>query len=584
MEKNLIPCLTSSTSNDEKIVCDPVDCIEDVKKCFRYNDDIQLVSADGIKRYISISEAPIKDSNNNITGTVIAFRDITQKRADRLALLESQQQYRSFVDNTADAMFLHNDEGRFIDVNQVACDTLGYSREELLSMSVPDLEIGPTKYSDYKKFADSLNFDKTLTVEGVQQRKDGSSFPVEVRLRKFMSNDHPVIVALTRDITDRKNTEKEFLKARKLESIGLLAGGIAHDFNNMLGIIQGYIELATHSNNSAEKTEKFLQKAYNASTQAADLTKQLLTFSRGGEPIKKAANILDIIHQTTDFNLHGSNVRANYHRPNNLWTADIDSGQISQVIQNLTINARQAMPEGGVLDIYCENSIVTEAENAMNLECNKYIKVIVKDNGIGIPTDIIDSIFDPYFTTKQEGSGLGLALSYSIIKKHNGFISVDSIPDKGTTFTLYLPATEEDITEIHQDNHAMKNKSKNARVMIMDDDPLLREVGEEMLTNLGYEVIQAEDGEAAKILYQEAIDSNNIIDIVIMDLTIPQGIGGKEAIKLIQQIDPDVKALVSSGYCNDPVMANYREHGFMGAVSKPYSQNELGSAISTNSE
>lgn len=394
-----------------------------------------------------------------------------------------------------------------------------------------------------------------------------------------MSDEKTLTVGSVRDVTDRKEAEEEMLRARKLDSIGLLAGGIAHDFNNLLGIIQGYIDLASRSMNSPEKIEKYFQKATNATIQAADLTQQLLTFSKGGEPIKKAADVLDIIYQSTDFSLHGSNIKVDYNYQSDLWPADVDSGQISQVIQNLAINARQAMSDGGNLEILCNNCIVSESDSNAKVAPGKYIKVSVKDDGIGIPEDMIDSIFDPYFTTKQEGDGLGLALSYSILKKHNGNITAESTVGEGTTFTLYLPVSEEQTSIAGTTSTLVTNDIKNARIMIMDDDAMLREISEEMLHNLGYKVTQSPDGSNALIQYQEAMDTDDNIDLVIMDLTIPSGIGGKEAIKMIQKIDPDVKVLVSSGYCNDPVMAHYNDYGFMGAVKKPYSQDELGAAV-----
>jgi len=562
--------------NGDEIVCDPAKCLTNAGICNRNDGNIELISADGSKRYISVSKAPLTNNSSDITGVVIAFRDTTQQRADHEELIASQQQYRSFVDNSADAMYLHNNKGEFIDVNQMACDSLGYSRDELLSMSVLDLEKSLTEFPKF----DDLHFDSTFTVEGSHQRKDGTRFPVEVRVRRFLSNNEPMTVALARDITERKKAEAEILKARKLESIGLLAGGIAHDFNNLLGIIQGYVDLAHHSTaGSPEKSRGFLKKASDATVRAADLTQQLLTFSKGGEPIKKAANIVEIIHQSTDFSLHGSNVQVNYHCSENIWTADIDSAQISQVMQNLAINARQAMPDGGSLDIYCENTGVTESDNVLDMPQQRYIKVTVKDSGVGIPPEMIDSIFDPYFTTKQQGNGLGLALSYSIINKHGGYITVDSTQDEGTTFTMFLPVSSEEISSSSTVADASNKKAGNARIMVMDDDAMIREVSEEMLKNLGYDVVQATDGESARSLYHDAMQSNNDIDLVIMDLTIPSGVGGKEAIKLLQEINPRVKALVSSGYSNDPVMANYSDYGFMGAMKKPYNQVELSAAI-----
>jgi len=521
---------------------------------------------------------------SSITGIIIQRElSLEESRADRKKLIDSQQQYHSLLNNSADGIFLHDDAGQILDANQMACDSLGYTLDELLAMKIEDIETSEKKFANFHAFAHNLNFDETYTINGVFQRKDGSEFPMEARVRKYMFDDQALIVALVRDVTERKKAEKEMLRARKLDSIGLLAGGIAHDFNNLLGIIQGYIDLASRSmTSSPEKTKTYFQKATNATIQAAGLTQQLLTFSKGDEPIKKAANILDIVHQSTDFSLHGSNITVNYISPDDLWTADVDNGQISQVMQNLVINARQAMPEGGKLEITCDNYIISELDSSSKTPSGKYLKISVKDNGTGIPEDILDSIFDPYFTTKTEGDGLGLALSYSIIDKHKGSISVDSALDDGTTFTLFLPASDQKISTTEASStSASSTQTRNAHIMIMDDDAMLREISEEMLLNLGYDVTQSPDGGNALSQYKDAMNTGKNIDLVIMDLTIPSGIGGKEAIKLIQKIDPEVKVLVSSGYCNDPVMANYNDYGFLGAVKKPYSQNELGTAVST---
>ena len=521
---------------------------------------------------------------SSITG-IIMQRELSLKesRADRERLIDSQQQYRSLVDNSADAIFLHDDAGKILDANQTACDNLGYTHDELLSMTIGDIEVSKKKFNDFPAFANSLSLDKTYNIDGTLQRKDGSEYLVEARVRRYMSDKKPLIVALVHDVTERKKIEKEILRARKLDSIGLFAGGIAHDFNNLLGIIQGYIDLASRSMiSSPEKTKNYLQKATNATIQATDLTQQLLTFSNGDGPIKKAENILDIIHQSIDFSLHGSNITVNYICPDNLWTADVDNGQISQVIQNLAINARQAMPEGGKLEITCDNCIISPLDSPSKIPPGKYIKISIKDNGTGISEDSLDSIFDPYFTTKTKGDGLGLTLSYSIIDKHKGNISVASILGDGTTFTLFLPASDKQISTAKAPSTSTSNtQTRSAHIMIMDDDTLLREISEEMLLNLGYDVSQSPDGGDALSQYKEAMNTKNNIDLVIMDLTIPSGIGGKEAIKLIQKIDPEVKVLVSSGYCNDPVMSNYNDYGFLGAVKKPYSQDELGAAVST---
>ncbi len=566
-------------SETDELVCNPITCIINDKQCYRDDENLSLISRDGSVRYISLSEAPIIRQDDTIEGVVLTFRDITKQHQDQKALAASQKRYQSFINNSADALLLHNAEGRFIEVNQMACDSLGYTREELLSLSVSDIEVSTPRFDMFSDFIDSLPFDKSSTVEGVHQRKDGSQFPIEARLRKFLSDGEVFILASSRDITDKKNADREMIKAKKLESIGLLAGGIAHDFNNMLSGILGNIDLALLKLDKTHRATQHLDKAKKASLRAADLTQQLLTFSKGGEPIKQSENIFHVVKESVEFSMHGSNSIVNYYQPEDLWLTSIDSGQIGQVIQNLVINARQAMPDGGQLDIHLENRIIDSDDQVSRIALGNYVKIDVSDTGSGIPQDIIHSIFDPYFSTKQEGSGLGLALSYSIIKKHNGYLTVSSEIGKGTTFSLYLPATDEDIDTGTQDYQGAYPCSCGANILILDDDEMIRDTCESMLDNMGYNVFHAQDGETAISLYEQAKASCNPIDLIIMDLTIPDGMGGKEALQHILTIDPDARAIVSSGYSNDPVMANFQDFGFLAAVAKPYTQDDLCSSV-----
>lgn len=520
----------------------------------------------------------VKSSEKGSDGREMSRQHDSNHRSDSINLAKSQKQNYSIVENSADGLFLHDDLGNILEVNQAACNSLGYTRKQLLDLNILDVEKALKEFAQFKEFTQSLEFDKTVTVDGIHQRKDGSQFPVEVRVRRFLSDDQPLTIAVARDVTERKKIEEELLRARKLESIGLLAGGIAHDFNNLLSMIQGYIDLAGRRVNDDELQNSYLVKAKQASARASELTQQLLTFSKGGEPVKKTENISDIIQKSIDFILHGSNIDVVFHCKCDLSKVNVDTGQISQVIQNLAINARQAMPEGGVINICCENTVIANSIARDGIFPGRYIKIQFKDSGTGISQDIIDKIFDPYFTTKQKGSGLGLALSYSIIKKHGGYMTVRSEVNQGATFTIYLPESEEPVAEppIHL---KPEGNRRFMRVMIMDDDAMIRDVGSEMLRSLGYDVMQSINGEDAIEKYRSAIKNNTPIDLIIMDLTITHGMGGKETIKKLLELDPGVKVIVSSGYSNDPVMANYKHYGFKGALSKPYDQDELETSI-----
>jgi nitrogen-specific signal transduction histidine kinase/CheY-like chemotaxis protein len=389
------------------------------------------------------------------------------------------------------------------------------------------------------------------------------------------------VVLVFRDVTQQKKREEELLKIKKLESVGVLAGGIAHDFNNILTSILGNINLAGFHIEKDHKSHRLLQEAEKASLRAKDLTQQLLTFSKGGDPVRETASITQVITDSADFVLRGSNVKCRYAIPEDLWLVDIDTGQMSQVIQNLVINARHAMPEGGEINISGENIADITKETGLSLPGEKYIKITVADTGGGIPEKYLGKIFDPYFSTKQEGSGLGLAVTHSIINRHDGHISVRSKSGEGATFTIYLPASAEQKSRDVKEEAQAPEKTVRGTILVMDDEEMIQDMTKQVLSCFGHEVLQAKDGREAIAIFREHYHSDHPVDVIIMDLTIPGGMGGKEAIEEILKIDPDAKAIVSSGYSNDPVMANYRQHGFKATISKPFKMDQLTEIINS---
>ena len=387
------------------------------------------------------------------------------------------------------------------------------------------------------------------------------------------------MVLVFRDITDTLRMEEELFKVKKLESVGVLAGGIAHDFNNILVAILGNIDMAARLTRPGDKLHQLLMEAAKASLRAKDLTKQLLTFSKGGEPVREAASIPEVIMDSADFVLHGEKTACRYDIPEDLWLVEIDKGQMSQVIQNLILNARDAMPEGGLIRVGCKNLESLAGEDVPLPENERYVKIMIQDNGAGIPADVIDKIFDPYFSTKPKGSGLGLAVVHSIISKHKGYVSVESRPGEGAAFVIYLPASaEEDQPEKKVAPPPIEEKGK-IKVLVMDDEEMVRDAALNMLEYLGIDVVLAKDGAEAVAIYQEAEGSAEPIDLVIMDLTIPGGMGGQEAVAEIHKINPEAKVVVSSGYSNDPVLASYQEHGFCAAMVKPFRIDDLREVI-----
>jgi signal transduction histidine kinase/sensor domain CHASE-containing protein/CheY-like chemotaxis protein len=401
---------------------------------------------------------------------------------------------------------------------------------------------------------------------------------VEVRAYPIFDESGQVVLAIEhiRDINERKKLEEERIKSQKLQSLGVLAGGIAHDFNNILTGVLGNISLAKILAVPDSKQARRLEEAEKATQRAGDLTQQLLTFSRGGAPVKKSAFIKQLVMDSVSFVLRGSNVRCDFSLPDDLWPVEIDAGQMNQVFNNIIINADQAMPDGGIISVRAENTLVGQ-EELPNLTGGRYVKVSIQDQGIGIPEANLGKIFDPYFTTKTKGSGLGLATVYSIIRQHGGLITVESHVGEGTSFHFFLPAAEQD--PIEKENENLPPASGKGKILIMDDEEIIREVAGEILVHLGYKVEFCSDGADAIARYRLAYTTDEPFTAVLLDLTIPGGMGGKETMKHLLEIDPDARGIVSSGYSNDPILSHYREYGFSGVVLKPYDMGELGRTL-----
>jgi nitrogen-specific signal transduction histidine kinase/CheY-like chemotaxis protein len=387
-----------------------------------------------------------------------------------------------------------------------------------------------------------------------------------------------IIQGIFRDISERLKLEDEIQKAQRLESAGVLAGGIAHDFNNLLTAVLGNISLAKIYAEPEGNVSVRLSESEKAIQRAKNLTLQLLTFAKGGVPITINVDLSDTIRESTEFVLRGTKLRCICEIPRKLWPVEADPGQINQVLHNLIINAYQVMPDGGECRVVAKNVAVDKADS-IPLPAGKYIQISVHDKGPGIPKEHLPRIFDPFFTTKAAGSGLGLSTSYAIIKKHGGLLTVDTEMGTGTSFHVYLPASVKSLST-ETDNKEGEGVIKGEGwVLLMDDEEFIREIANELLSHLGYEVDLAVDGKEAIDLYRKSMESGKPYDVVIMDLTIPGGMGGMETIVELKKIDPDVKAIVSSGYANDPILADYKKYGFMGMVPKPYKIEELSKAL-----
>lgn len=482
----------------------------------------------------------------------------------------------------ADGVITTDKAGRVVLVNKAAERLTGWSREEAAGRSLPEIfrifdEQDRKQCPDpVKRILDAGAVACTAT-SCVLTARNGQERYIVVNGSPIRDEQSRVIgvVLVFSDVTDKLMVEKELVKIQKLEMVGVLAGGIAHDFNNILMGILGNINLVSLSLTADHKAFTLLKEAEQAALQAKKLTGKLLAFARGGEPVKEVSSLREVIAEEVDFVLRGSNVVCHRAIPEDLWPAAFDKGQIGQVFQNLIMNARQAMPEGGTIEVRCENRVLP-AGQAEPLPPGNYLEITIADQGCGIPPHSLDKIFDPFFSTKNGGSGLGLAIAHSIVAKHKGRIMVSSTEGQGARFTVYLPAAA---AKKAQEEKKDIDPGGGGLVLIMDDEDTVRGVVASMLEFLGYEVMQAKDGQEAIDIYARHLDSAAPVDVVIMDLTIPGGMGGAKAVREVLALHPTAKVIVSSGYSEDPIMAGYRQYGFSGAIAKPYQMRELAQTI-----
>jgi len=382
--------------------------------------------------------------------------------------------------------------------------------------------------------------------------------------------------ALLEQMAERQRMEDELLKARKIKSVGVLAAGIAHDFNNLLTGILGYVSLAKVVAQTDAKMVAYLTEAEQACQRATALTQQLLTFAKGGAPVRHTVSLVELLTECVSFVLRGANVRGDIQIAADLWPVDVDAGQINQVIHNVVLNAMQAMPGGGTVQVRAEN-VMLAAGVPFPLPEGQYVKITVQDSGCGISKEVLANIFDPYFTTKPEGSGLGLTTAYAIVLKHEGYITIASEVGVGTTVVIYLPASQKAVVSAQP--HSPILLSGSGKILAMDDEEMIRNVLRQLLESLGYTVECVQDGTEAVAVYQRAQAAGQPFDVVILDYTIPGGMGGLETLAHLRAIDPQVTALISSGYANNPVMADWAYYGFSGVVAKPYIIAQLQEAL-----
>lgn len=527
-----------------------------------------VTTPDG-ERYFLSTKGAVHAEDGTTTGLFGVAREITERKK-----IETELQIATFcINNIADAVYWILPNGKVWRVNPAACQMLGYSRDELCELFVGDIDI-EIKFQDWEAHWAELRRSGTLQFESVQRMKDGRHIPVEICANYIEFEGKEFNCATVRDISERKEQENQRLKIEKLESLGVLAGGIAHDFNNILTGIMGNISFALMFMNETDKAFKPLVEAEKASVRARELSHQLLTFARGGEPIKREISIRQLLDESLSLVLSGANVRGMLEIPESINAIEADEGQITQVFHNIILNATQAMPGGGTLTVAAQN-IALDTANPLLLPQGSYITVSFTDEGCGIPEGDLKKIFDPYYTTKSTGTGLGLASVHSIVTRHGGAIDVNSVVGQGTTFTIYLPSTGTTPAKPLIVAAQYTGEHPGGSILVMDDEKSIRDLTAEMLSFLGYKAKTCASGTEAIELYQAAMDAGEAFSAVIMDLTIPGGMGGKEAAEQILAIDPEACLIVSSGYSNDPIMAGYGTFGFSAAVAKPYNMAEF---------
>lgn len=495
-------------------------------------------------------------------------------------LQESRDQLREVAANLGAGVFSCDREGVVTFMNQTAEVLLGYTIAELNAKGVhalvhflrPDgtpLPLAECRLHGVTQGRESVY----SSSEEVFVRKGGELFPVSVICTPYLRGGEVVgSVTAFRDFTREKHRGEEQLNARKLESVGILAGGIAHDFNNLLTAIMGNIELAKIwlAAREPERVPPLLEAAEKASQLAKDLSYRLLTFSKGGEPVRKTASLVELLRRAAEFVVRDGEVRVEYDLAAELWLARIDTNQLMQVLRNLFRNACDARPRDGKITVVGRNSSLA-AHEVGTLPAGDYVRLAIRDNGCGIARDHLSRIFDPYFSTKsmgqQKGMGLGLAICRSIIDKHEGYIGVESEEGVGTTVQLYLPAAEREgaLTA------AVRGGEEPARrILFMDDEEAIRRVIGEVMAVLGYEVDYAENGEEAIAVYRRAMAAGVSYVAVILDLTVKSGLGGEETVRRLLALDPGVRAIISTGYVDSPVVREYRKYGFVDVIVKPY--------------
>ncbi|MFZ2958786.1 MAG: PAS domain S-box protein [Candidatus Ozemobacteraceae bacterium] len=530
-----------------------------------------------LKRYYHVvAFCPMKNK------FAVIFTDITEIKQVEAALSAEKERLAVTLRSIGDGVITTDIQGNVVIMNKVAEKLTGWLQSEAQGKPLATVF---RIVNEGTRLPCENPAEKVLATGGIIElanhtlliSRDGTERVIADSGAPIMDQGSVTIgvVLVFRDMTEKQKLFDVLQRTDKLASLGVLAGGIAHDFNNMLAGVFGYIDLARESTTDQTVSE-YLDKSMGVFSRARDLTQQLLTFSKGGTPLRKTSELGPLIRESASFALSGSKIACDYAIAKDLWLADFDKNQIGQVIDNLVINAQQAMPLGGRIVISAKNIVIKGGENRF-LKAGMFIKLSITDTGIGIPPDLLKCIFDPFFSTKQKGHGLGLATCYAIVQKHDGCIDVESVMGKGSTFHVFLPASQHGTEQVVSQTPVSHKGS--GRILILDDEPSIREILGSLLNGMGYTTLEAKDGEEALLRWTEAEDSGTHIDGAFFDLTIPGGMGGRETVVQLRKQYPNVPIYASSGYSEDPVMARPTEYGFTDSIRKPYRKDELATLL-----
>jgi PAS domain S-box-containing protein len=524
--------------------------------------------------------APVLGIDGHYYGRIWTYRDITDRKLVEARLASEKELLSVTLRSIGEGVITTDIQGNVVIMNNVAEELTGWQQQEVQGKplsSIFNIVSETTRSLCENPFKKVLSTGQIVELasntilisrDGIERVIANSGAPI-----KNTNGEIIGVVLVFRDITDKQRMIDKLQKIDKLDSLGVLAGGIAHDFNNLLCVIFGFMEMAKKVSSDNKKASTYLDNALVAFNRAKDLTTQLLTFSKGGAPKRKTGNIGSLIKGNSVFVLSGSKVSCEFYIAPNLWLCDFDENQMAQVIDNIIINALEAMPQGGKIKITAQNITMEDQAAFPSLKGGNFVKISIEDTGIGIPQEIIKRIFDPFFTTKQKGNGLGLATCYSIIQKHEGYIDVESIQGKGSRFHVYLPANKS--KHIQNGSLLTLEHKGSGQILLMDDEDLVRDIAGTMLREMGYTVIEAKDGEEALALFAEAMSKGETIRCAFFDLTIPGGMGGKEALVKLRTFAPDIPVFASSGFSEDPVIACPDEFGFTDSICKPFMSDDL---------